>query len=86
MNQNKKLSSLTLEELIKKKNQAKGAVIGLSIILCIAALIFIVISVNSINSINYALIAVFMGSSVSFIPMIMGLNQIEKEIKSRNQI
>ena len=86
MKETKKLPELTLEELIKKKNQLKGAVTGLSIVMCIACLVLLWLSVSSVNAVNYALIAVFIGCSVSFLPMITGLSKLDSEIKSRNKI
>ena len=86
MKETKKLPELTLEELIKKKNQLKGAVTGLSIVMCIACLVLLWLSVNSVNAVNYALITVFIGCSVSFLPMITGLSKLDSEIKSRNKI
>jgi hypothetical protein len=80
MKANSKLSELTLEELMKKKKQSKSAAIGLGIVMVIACIILITLAIK--NS-SYALIGVAIGSSISFLPMWIALNQIDEEIKSR---
>lgn len=81
MKENDKLKELTLEELQTKYKKSKDAVIGLGIVILIAVMTLIYLAVRNKN---YALIAVAIGSSITFLPSIVVLKQIETEIKSRN--
>ncbi|MDR6562899.1 MULTISPECIES: hypothetical protein [unclassified Arcicella] len=80
MKENKNLAELTLEELQAKQKKAKGAVIGLGIVMAIALITLIYLATKSKN---YALLAVAGGSGLTLLPSIIVLKQIETEIKSR---
>lgn len=75
-----KLSELTIEELESKKKTILSATIGLGIVIILAccALFYFAIS-----SKNFALIAVAIGGSLTFVLSLIGISQINSEIKSR---
>lgn len=77
-----KLSELTLEELEKKKKTIIGAAIGLGIVTLIA---FSILLYLIIKSKNVALVGVLPGSFIIFLPIFIGLSQINAEIKSRKR-
>lgn len=81
MKENNKLAALTTEELQTKYKKSKGIVLGLGIVMLFASITLIYVAITTKN---YAFIAVAIGSSMSFLPMIIEFKQIEKEIKSRN--
>jgi len=83
MKESKKLPELTLEELIKKKNQIKGAAMGLGIVMVIAVIALVVLAMRTEN---YALITISLGGAVAFLPIFISLSQINTEIKSRSNI
>lgn len=66
MKKNKKLPELTIEELIKKKNQFKGAAIGLGIVMPITIIALVVLVIKTQN---YALITIGLGCLVAFLPI-----------------
>ena len=73
------------EQLLKKKNSLKGATIGIGIsfILAISILIYILIQ-KDFKNVNIAtLIPVFI-MPVTFTPLLINLGLLNKEIKSRN--
>lgn len=80
MKEKKKLSELTLEELIKKKNQSKGAAIGLGIVIIIAVIVLVMLALKTEN---YALITVGLSSLIAILPMFIAFKEINDEIKSR---
>ena len=82
MANSKKLSELTLEELYIEKKKRKGILTGLGIVMLIACVIMIVVAVKSEN---YVLIAVACGVFVTLMPLMASLNEVEKEIKNRQQ-
>jgi hypothetical protein len=75
-----KLSELSIEELESKKKTILSATIGLGIVMILAccALFYFAIS-----SKNFVLIAVAIGASLTFIPSLITIGQINSEIKSR---
>ncbi|MEG1591315.1 hypothetical protein [Chryseobacterium sp.] len=75
-----KLSELSIEELESKKKTILSATIGLGIVMILAccALFYFAIS-----SKNFALIAVAIGGSLTFVPSLISISQINSEIKSR---
>jgi hypothetical protein len=81
-NVNKELND---EKLLKKRDLLKGASIGLGIvyILAIAILIYLFITRGSQNVPLAILIPVFAMIAV-FIPLLINLSLLNKEIKSRN--
>ena len=76
----KKLSDMTIDELNKRKNTLKGAMIGISIVMIIAygILLYLVI-----KSKNFVFLTIIPSGFLTLIPIIMGLKQIDAEIKSR---
>jgi hypothetical protein len=74
------LSELTLEELYKKKKTLQGATIGLGIVMVIA---FSILLYLVFKSRNFALITIIPAGLISLIPGIIGLVQVNSEIKSR---
>ncbi|SHF70251.1 hypothetical protein [Pedobacter caeni] len=74
------LSELTLDELYKKKKTLQGATIGLGIVMVIA---FSILLYLVFKSRNFVLITVIPAGLISLIPGIIGLSQVNSEIKSR---
>lgn len=62
MKENNNLAELTLEELLIKQKKAKGAVIGLSIVMAVALITLIYLVIKSKN---YVLLAVAGGSGLN---------------------
>jgi CDP-diglyceride synthetase len=81
MAQNKKLTELTLEELIAKQKTLKGAFIGLGIVMLIACIALIYLALKSNN---LTLIVIAICCSITLLPSFIALSQINNEIKSRN--
>lgn len=78
-------AEMTDEQLLKKKNLLKGASIGIGIsfILAISILIYILIQKDFKNVNIVTLIPVFI-MPVTFTPLLINLGLLNKEIKSRN--
>jgi len=77
----KKLSELTLEELDQKKKMAGGAVIGLLIVMVLAATILLYLIFKTKN---FVLLAVLPACFMTILPVFIYVTQINKEIKSRH--
>lgn len=78
---NKKLSELTLDELLIKQTKVKKLTITIQIIILIISIIlFIDVLLFYTKTSSVAIIAI----SVIFIPYLTGLIKINKEIKTRN--
>ena len=77
---NKKWSDMTLEELYKKKNVIKSAAIGLGIVMIFATSILFYVAITEKKP---ALAVISVGFFMSLLPIIISINQINKEIKSR---
>jgi hypothetical protein len=77
---NKKLTELTLEELQAKKKQLKGIAIGLGSVMLVVSILLIYLGLKSKN---YGSITVALFCSITLLPMFTSLNQINSEIKSR---
>ncbi|MGV0946297.1 hypothetical protein ACTS91_01290 [Empedobacter falsenii] len=76
-----KLSELTLDELQTKHKKVNKLTITIQIILLIISISLILgVFANYLKPIN----VVFVSLSVIFIPFITGLNQINQELKNRN--
>ncbi|MGV0921718.1 hypothetical protein [Empedobacter sp. UBA7248] len=76
-----KLSELTLDELQTKHKKVNKLTITIQIILLIISISLILgFFANYLKPIN----VVFVSLSVIFIPFITGLNQINQELKNRN--
>lgn len=78
---NNKLSGLTLEELYKRKKTLQGATIGLGIVMVAA---FSILLYLVFKSQKFGLIAIIPAGFITLLPGIIGLNQVNTEIKSRN--
>lgn len=77
---NNKLAALTSEQLEAKKKTLTGALIGLGIVMIIAcSFLFYLAIVNK----NYALLPISTGCFIILLPSLIGLKQINTEIKSR---
>lgn len=82
MEKSKHLTSLTTEQLIAQRKKTLGAFAGLGIVMFCAA-VFLVY--RAIVSNQPALIAVAIGCSISFLPLIVNLGMVNKEIKTRRE-
>ncbi|RWW92371.1 hypothetical protein [Flavobacterium cerinum] len=77
---NNKLSGLTLEELYKRKKTLQGATIGFGIVMVIAFSILIYLVFQSKK---FGLLAIMPAGFMTLLPGIIGLSQVNAEIKSR---
>jgi uncharacterized membrane protein YqjE len=77
----KDLSMLSVAELHEKKKKLTTVYIALGflMVLAVTALIYL-----AIRNKNYALIAVAAGSCITFLPGLVSLIDVNKEIKKRN--
>lgn len=75
-----KLSALTLEELYKRKKTLQGALIGFGIVMTIA--FFILIYLVFLSK-KFGLIAIIPAGFMTLLPAIIGLSQVNAEIKLR---
>ncbi|MDH2206782.1 MULTISPECIES: hypothetical protein [Empedobacter] len=76
-----KLSELTLDELQTKHKKVNKLTITIQVILLVISISLILgVFANYLKPIN----VVFVSLSVIFIPFITGLNQINQELKNRN--
>jgi hypothetical protein len=81
MKPNEELAQLTLEELYKRKQKLKSAIVGLGLVMgaSLAIIIYLVIKNKS-----YGLLAVGLTTFITLMPSIIALNSVNEEIKSRN--
>lgn len=77
---NNKLAELTSEQLEARKKTLTGALIGLAIVMVIACSVLFYIAITKKN---YALMTVCTGCFITLLPSVIGLKQINTEIKSR---
>lgn len=77
---NNKLAELTSEQLEARKKTLTGALIGLAIVMIIACSVLFYIAITKKN---YALMTVCTGCFITLLPSVIGLKQINAEIKSR---
>lgn len=76
-----KLSELTLDELQTKHKKVNKLTVTIQVILLVISISLILgVFANYLKPIN----VVFVSLSVIFIPFITGLNQINQELKNRN--
>ncbi|WP_291122179.1 hypothetical protein [Empedobacter sp. UBA7620] len=76
-----KLSELTLDELQTKHKKVNKLTITIQVILLVISISLILgVFANYLKPLN----VVFVSLSVIFIPFITGLNQINQELKNRN--
>jgi len=84
MSQNK-LSELSVEKLIKRRDLLKGASIGLGIVYILAVtLIVYFIAAKGFKEIPFAALIPVFALPVTFTPLIANISLLNKEIKSRN--
>ncbi|MEH3114578.1 hypothetical protein [Pedobacter terrae] len=76
------ISLIPVEELYKKKKGLQGALIGLALVLLIAAAIIIYLAFSS--NMPKVLIIVPFCSSLTLLPAFISLSQINAELKNRN--
>jgi hypothetical protein len=78
----KKLSD---EKLVNRRDLVKGASIGLgiSVLIALAILIYLFFSYR-FTDLNLILFIPFFGLPVTFMPLMISLSLLNKEIKSRN--
>ena len=74
---------LTNEKLLKKRDLLKGISIGFGIIFLLSIAIFIYLFLTK-GSILFATLVPFFAMPVTFVPLMMNLDLMNKEIKSRN--
>jgi len=80
-----KLSELSVEKLIKRRDLLKGASIGLGIVYILAVtLIIYFITANGFKEIPFAALIPVFALPVTFTPLIANISLLNKEIKSRN--
>ncbi len=84
MKQNK-LSELSDEKLLKKRDLLKGITIGFSIVVILILFFFIYIFLTKgFDNIPVASIVPVIALPTTFLPLLIILKQLNKEIKSRN--
>lgn len=82
MKKRKQLSELTLEELTLRKNTVQAAAIGLGIVMlaAIAIVIYLVYTTG-----KPVLLVAVMGCLLPTLAIVIGLKQLNQEIKTRNE-
>lgn len=75
------LSLMTTEQLIAQRKKTIGASAGLGIVM-LASIAFLIY--QAITNNRPALIAVALGSSMCFLPLLINLGMLNKELKSRS--
>lgn len=77
--------SLTNEELIKKRNTFKGVSIGFGIVFLLGIIAFIALLViKGAKGFPFVAFTPFIVMPVTMLPLLINLNLVNKEIKSRN--
>jgi len=74
------LSEFSLEELSKRKKKLSAALIGFTIVMVIAYSILVYFVFKSRK---FGLIAIIPAGFITLLPMMIGLSQVNAEIKSR---
>lgn len=74
--------AIPIDELYKKKKSLQGALIGLGLVLFVAAAIIIYLAFSS--NMPKVLIIVPFCSSLTLLPIFISLSQINTELKNRN--
>ncbi|WP_347217338.1 hypothetical protein [Chryseobacterium sp.] len=76
---------LTDEDLLKKRNTLKGVSIGFGIVFILGIIAFIVIlAMKGAQGFPFAAFTPFIVMPVTMTPLLINLNLVNKEIKSRN--
>lgn len=76
---------LTKEQLVKKMNSLKGALMGFGIVvvLAIAILLYLFVT-NKSGKLPIAVLIPVLVLPVTFTPLLIALGQLNKEIRNRN--
>ncbi len=76
---------LTNEKLIKRRDLLKGASIGLGIVFILAiAIIIYLMSAEGFKNVSIATLIPMFTLPLAFVPLLINLSLLNKEIKSRN--
>ncbi len=76
---------LTNEELLKKKDLIKGIAIGFGIILILViAIVIYLFATNRFKNASIAILIPVLTLPITFIPLLINLSLLNKEIKTRN--
>lgn len=76
---------LTNEKLIKRRDLLKGASIGLGIVFILAITIIIyLMSAEGFKNVSIATLIPVFTLPITFVPLLINLSLLNKEIKSRN--
>ncbi|WP_428233006.1 hypothetical protein [Flavobacterium sp.] len=76
---------LTNEKLIKKRDLFKGVSIGFGVIFALAIVIIIYLfTVKGFKNVSIATLIPVFTLPITFVPLLINLNLLNKEIKSRN--
>jgi uncharacterized membrane protein YhdT len=85
MEKNNYYKGLTDKELIKRKDLLKGVVIGFGIVFLIGfAILIYLFATKGLKEIPMAALIPFFAMPLTFIPILINLNLLLKEIKTRN--
>ncbi|UHO38360.1 hypothetical protein H5J24_22965 [Chryseobacterium capnotolerans] len=76
---------LTDNDLIKKRNTLKGVSIGFGVIFALGIIAFIsLLVIKGTNGFPFVAFTPFIVMPVTMMPLLINLNLVNKEIKSRN--
>lgn len=76
---------LTNEKLIKKRDLFKGVSIGFGVIFILAiAIVVYIFNVKGFKNVSIATFIPIFTLPITFVPILINLNLLNKEIKSRN--
>ncbi|WP_250252572.1 hypothetical protein [Chryseobacterium sp. Marseille-Q3244] len=76
---------LSDEELLKKRNTFKGVSIGFGIVFILGIIAFItILAIKGAKGFPFAAFTPFIVMPVTMAPLLINLNLVNKEIKSRN--
>ncbi|WP_159800606.1 hypothetical protein [Flavobacterium sp. MK4S-17] len=85
MEKNNYYKGLTDKELIKRKDLLKGVVIGFGIVFLIGfAILIYLFATKGLKEIPMGALIPFFAMPLTFIPILINLNLLLKEIKTRN--
>lgn len=83
--QKNKLSELSIEDLVKKRNLLKGVSIGMGLVYMAAiAIVIYLFTSKGFKNVSYAALIPVFAFPVTFMPVLSNMSILDKEIKSRN--